>query len=75
MKTITASEFKAKCLALMDDVADTSEPVVITKHGRPVCRLVPYLERPETLFGLHRGEIEILGDIIAPAESDWEAEL
>ncbi len=75
MKTIKASEFKAKCLALMDAVASSNESIVITKHGRPVCRLVPYLDRPATLFGLHRSEIEILGDIIAPAESDWEAEL
>jgi len=74
VRTIKASEFKAKCLALMDEVADTNEAIVITKHGRPVCRLVPYRERPETLFGLHRNEIEILGDIIAPAETDWEAE-
>jgi len=74
VRTIKASEFKAKCLALMDDVAGAGESIIITKHGRPVCRLVPYRQKPATLFGLHRDEIEILGDIIAPAETEWEAE-
>ena len=73
MRTIKASEFKSRCLALMDEVAETRESIVITKYGRPVSRLVAYRETPSTLFGLHRGEIEIHGDIIAPAESDWEA--
>ena len=50
-KTIKASEFKAKCLQLMDEVAETGEEIVITKHGRPVSRLAPYRERPKTLFG------------------------
>ena len=73
VKTIKASEFKSKCLALMDEVAETNEPIVITKHGRPVSRLLPYREKPATLFGRHRREIEILGDIVSPSESEWEA--
>ena len=40
-RTITASEFRAKCLQLMDEVATTGEEIVITKRGRPVCRLSP----------------------------------
>ena len=72
-KTIKASDFRAKCLKLMDEVAETGEEIVITKNGRPVARLVPYGERPETLIGIDRGKIKILGDIIAPIDVEWDA--
>ena len=73
-RTIKASEFKAACLRLMDEVAETGEEVVITKHGRPVSRLVPYQERPKSLFGLDRGRMKIVGDIVSPIDVEWEAE-
>jgi prevent-host-death family protein len=73
MKTIKASEFKAKCLALMDEVAETREPIVITKKGKPIARLTPYERRPKSLFGVMKGQIKVLGDIVSPIEVDWEA--
>lgn len=73
MRTIRASEFKAKCLAIMDEIAETNETIVITKNGRPVIRLIPYRKRPATLFGLHSREIEIHGDIVSEIEGEWEA--
>jgi len=73
MRTIKASEFKAKCLKLMDEVAETGEPLVITKGGKPVARLVPLGERPKSLWGAHKGLIEIKGDIVSPVDVDWEA--
>ena len=72
-RTIKASEFKAKCLKLMDEVADGGYEIVITKNGRPISRLVPYREKPKSLFGIDRGRIEILGDIIEPVDVEWEA--
>lgn len=72
---IMASEFKAKCLQLMDRVADTGEEIVITKNGVPVSRLVPYRTRPRTLFGIDRGRIKIVGDIIEPVDVEWHAQL
>jgi prevent-host-death family protein len=72
-RRMKASEFKAKCLKLMDEIAESGESVVITKNGRPVSRLVPYVDRPKTLFGIHREEIEISGDVISPIEVEWEA--
>jgi prevent-host-death family protein len=48
--TIRASEFKARCLALLDEVAETGRPLVVTKHGRPVARVVP-LDPPMSLLG------------------------
>ena len=71
--TIKASEFKAKCLKLMDEVAETGREIVITKNGRPVSRLVPHIERPKTVFGIDKGKIEILGDIIEPIDVEWDA--
>ncbi len=74
VRTIKASEFKAKCLKLMDEVAESGEEIVITKNGRPVSRLIPYREKPKTLFGIDRGRIEILGDIVSSIDVEWEAE-
>lgn len=73
MRTMKASEFKAKCLKLMDQVAETGESIVITKNGTPVSRLVPYRERPATLFGVSRGAIEVRGDLLEPVDVEWEA--
>jgi prevent-host-death family protein len=75
VSTFQASEFKAKCLALMDRVARTGESITITKNGKPIAELRPYRPpRAATLIGLHRGQIEISGDIVNPVgESLWEA--
>ena len=75
MRTIKASEFKAKCLKLMDEVAETGEPLLITKSGKPIARLVPLEARPKSLWGAHKGLIEIKGDIVSPIDVDWEANL
>jgi len=69
--TIAAGEFKAKCLKLLDQVAEDRKPLVITKHGRPVAKLVP-MEPEVQLFGALRGSGTIIGDIISPLENDWE---
>ena len=73
-RTMKASEFKAKCLQLMDEVADGGGEVVITKNGKPVSRLVPYRERPKSFFGADRGRMKIVGDIVSPIDVEWEAE-
>ena len=73
MRTIKASEFKAKCLQLMDEVAETGEPLVITKNGKPVAQLAPLPHKRKSIWGLHKGQIEILGDIIEPIDVEWEA--
>ena len=72
--SIKASEFKAKCLKLMDEVALSGEEVVITKSGRPVARLVPYRSKPATLFGSQRGRLALSDDLIEPTGERWEAE-
>ena len=73
--TIQASEFKAKCLSLMDQVARTGETIVVTKNGKPVAELRPHRQpRAKSLIGLHKGRIAIHGDIVAPiGTSLWKA--
>ncbi len=73
VRTIKASEFKAKCLKLMDEIADSGAEIVITKNGRPISRLVPYRRKPKSLFGIDRGRLEILGDLDEPLHVAWEA--
>ena len=74
MQTIQASDFKARCLALMDDVARSGEVLIVTKNGRPIAELRPYSGgRSGSPFGLHTG-LQITGDILSPVEDDaWKA--
>ena len=73
-RTMKASEFKAKCLKLMDEVAESGEEIVITKNGQPVARLVSYRERPKTPFGRDRDRTTIIGGIISPMPAEWFAD-
>ena len=68
---IKASEFKAKCLALMDEVARTGSAVVITKHGKPVAELVPHRPRRKSARGILKDELFITGDHCCPVEDDF----
>jgi prevent-host-death family protein len=72
---INAAEFKAKCLKLIDEVAATHEPLVISKRGKPLVKLVPIVdETPTSLFGYMKGTVTIHGDIVAPLNEVWSAE-
>lgn len=71
---IAAAKFKSQCLALMDEVARKRKEIVITKHGRPVAKLVPVESEPNELFGGMRGTIRITGDIVNPTGERWNAE-
>ena len=75
MRTVKASEFKTKCLKIMDEVAATGEAVVITKHGVPVAQLVTAVRKPKTLFGALKGSILYMGDVISPIDVEWNAEI
>ena len=75
-KTIAAGEFKAKCLHLLDEVAEGRASLVITKRGKPVAKLVP-IDAPEPvdIFGCMAGTIRILGDIVSPLDDiEWNAD-
>ena len=73
MKTIQAGKFKAKCLALLDQVAQTNEPLVITKHGKPVAKLLPFNSEKDGTNAPLKGLATFVGDIISPIDDEWEA--
>jgi len=79
MRTMAAGEFKAKCLAIMDEVSATGEPLLITKRGKPVACVVPshhqpLHENPEAIFGSLRHMGVITGDVVSSEFSNeaWD---
>ncbi len=74
--TIAAGEFKAKCLKLLDDVAEKRQTLVITKRGRPIAELAPIKGTEPSLrdyLEKMKGSGVILGDIISPIDVEWDA--
>ena len=67
-----ASEFKAKCLKVMDEVAATGEPVTITKNGVAISQLVQATRKPGSMVGALKGSVTIRGNIISPIEVDGD---
>ena len=76
MEQIAISKFKATCLAVLERVRKTGQPVLVTRFGEPVAQIDPPSppERPTRWLGAYRGSAQILGDIVSPAsdEDDWE---
>ena len=74
-QVMPAGEFKNRCLALMDEVNEMGVEIIITKHGKPVSRLVPMDDSIPQIWGLYRDQIRITGDIMeSPVPADeWEA--
>jgi len=69
MKKMAAGSFKTNCLAVMDEVQAKRETVIITKHGKPVAKLVPVEPQGDDIFGFLRGKATIIGDVVSPALS------
>ena len=71
MNTIGAAKFKERCLALLDQL--DAQGLVVTKHGKPVARVLPYERRCARLIGSLRDKIEIRGDILSTGVR-WNAD-
>ncbi len=71
MKTIAAAKFKEQCLSVLDNV--DADGIIITKHGKPVAKLVPIEAESAAMIGKLRGRIRIKGDITSTGLS-WDAE-
>lgn len=73
---VGATEFKAHCLALLDQVAKQRTPIVVTKHGRPVATLVPYVaeETAQHAFGILAGTVQATDDLVSPTGESWDAD-
>jgi prevent-host-death family protein len=72
-ETMGAAVFKAKCLALLDEVAETGTEIVITKRGKKIARLVRVEDKPEKIWGRMKGTVQIHGDIFSTGEK-WDAD-
>jgi len=72
MRKIAAGEFKARCLTLMEDVRSTREPLIITKRGKPVAKLVPADDDSDDFIGRLEGVFRVVGDIEPPIDG-WES--
>ena len=77
MQQISISDFKATCLAVLDRVQRTGRPVLVTRRGVPIAKVVPPPPpaRPQSWLGCMAGKIKIVGDVVSPAveENEWEA--
>jgi len=73
MKYMPAGTFKARCLAVMKKVQATGEPVIVTKRGTPVVKVVPVQPEKMDIFGFMTGKIKIVGDIESPIPVEWES--
>jgi prevent-host-death family protein len=75
MKKIAAGAFKANCLSLMDDVRATKRPLLITKRGKPVAKLVPVEDDMDDFIGRLKGVFRVVGEIESPIETPeaWES--
>lgn len=73
-RSIPAGQFKTHCLRLMDEVRQNHGEIVVTKHGKPVARLVPYEEAPPDVFGFMRGTLLDYEDVVGPSGVIWEAD-
>ncbi len=76
MQEVAISEFKAKCLALLEQVRATKKPIRITRFGKPVAEVIPptAIEDRTSWIGSMKDTMKITGDIISPAtdEEEWE---
>lgn len=72
--TVPISEFKAKCLGLIEGIAASGETIIITKHGKPVAKVTPIVSTRKSIKGSWKGLVEIKGDIVHfDTSEDWEA--
>lgn len=72
-REIPAGDFKARCLALMEEVRDRGGEYIITKRGEPVARLVPVRRERRPLLGSMKGTVTVLGDVVSPLDEPWDA--
>lgn len=77
MQEISISEFKAKCLALLEQVSKTKKPIRVTRYGKPIAEVVPASppQDHKNWLGCMKGTGEIVGDIVSPVidAEEWEA--
>jgi prevent-host-death family protein len=71
---VSAADFKAHCLSLIDRVRQERSEVVVTRYGKPVARLVPFEQEPPAIVGFLAGTVTSYGDLVSPVGEEWEAD-
>jgi prevent-host-death family protein len=74
IQSIPAGEFKSKCLKLMEQVNAKHISFTITKHGKPIAKLIPFEKKPKSIIGAMKGTVIIVGNIIDSTHEKWEAD-
>jgi len=73
MKEIAAAKFKAQCLALIDQVAQNHEALVVTKYGKRMVKVVPFIEAKDKDDKPLKGLATFVGDVVSPVDEEWDA--
>lgn len=72
--SVPAGQFKAQCLSLLERVRQSRRPIIVTKHGRPVAKVVPLRAERRPILGFSKGTVRILGDIVASTGEHWDVD-
>jgi prevent-host-death family protein len=72
-RTVPATEFKAHCLALLEEVRQTRQSLLVTRHGKPVAEISPYMPKSAEQVNPLKGSILFEGDVISPLEEKWDS--
>jgi prevent-host-death family protein len=73
MKTVAATDFKSRCLALLEEVRHTRRPLLVTRHGKPVVEISPYVPKNTRSANPLKGSILFQGDLISPLDEKWDS--
>jgi prevent-host-death family protein len=73
MKTVSATEFKSRCLALLEEVRRTRRPLLVTRHGKPVAEIAPHAPARRGRSNPLKGSIVFQSDIVAPIDTQWDS--
>jgi prevent-host-death family protein len=73
LKTVPATEFKEHCLALLEEVRQTRQSLLVTRHGKPVAEISPYVARDPDSVNPLKGSILYQGDLVAPIDAKWDS--
>lgn len=72
-RSVSATEFKAHCLALLEEVRETRQPLLVTRHGRPVVEISPYVPSNAARVNPLKGSIVFQDDLISPLKETWHS--
>jgi prevent-host-death family protein len=72
-KTVAAAEFKARCLALLEEVRQTRQPLLVTRHGKPVAEISPVVARNDTNKNPLKDSVLFQGDLVSPLDERWDS--